>query len=134
MARIPPLSRLTAEDFKEQNKWIDRLLSPINIFFERMTTALNRGLTIQDNFSGAIKTIEFNGTMPVRVAWDLPVRPMTVIVGNVYRTDGTSFTLTEAIQVQWSFNQAGQLQIDTIVGITPSATEKYKVVLECKTG
>lgn len=134
MAKLPPLSRLTTEEFGDQASWIERLLSPINMFFERVVSALNKNLTIGDNFAGAIKTVELNGTWPLNVAWELPIRPMTVIVGQVYRSDNTSFTLTDAVQVQWTFNQAGQLQISGVTGITPSSTTKYKVVLECKCG
>lgn len=134
MARIPPLTRLTLESFTKQADWIGPLIETINTFFERMTTAMNRNLTISENFLGAIKTVEVNGTWPVKVAWELSSRPQTVIVGNVYRSDGASFALTNAVQVQWSFNQSGQLQIDGITGITPTSSAKYKVVLECKAG
>ena len=134
MARIPPLQRFSQEDFPDQNTWIDRLLQPLNAFFERITAVLNKGITVTDNMAGAMVTVELNGTWPVRVAWSLEQRPVSVLVGNVYRSDGASFTLTDAVQVQWQFNQAGQLQIDGVTGITPTSGTKYKVLLECKTG
>ena len=134
MARIPPLQRFSQEDFPDQNTWIDRLLQPLNAFFERITAVLNKGITVTDNMAGAMVTVELNGTWPVRVAWSLEQRPVSVLVGNVYRSDGASFTLTDAVQVQWQFNQAGQLQIDGVTGITPTSGTKYKVLLECNTG
>ena len=134
MAKLPPSQKLALEDFQEQAKWIDRLISPINAFMERMTAVLNKGITINDNMAGLVTTVELSGTWPVKVAWTLSQRPATVLVGQVYRTDGTSFTLTDAVQVQWQFNQSGQLQLDGVTGITPSSSAKYKVVLECKAG
>ncbi len=134
MAKIPPISRVSQEDFPEQASWIGRLIDPINSFVERTVAVLNKGLTVGDNMAGAMKLVEVNGTWPVKVAWELSARPMSVLVGNVYRTDGASFSLTDAVQVQWQFNQSGQLQIDGVTGITPSSADKYKVLLECKTG
>jgi hypothetical protein len=134
MAKIPPLQRLQAQDFPKQSDWIDKLLSPINSFFEKTVTNLNKNLTIADNFLGDFKTVELDGVWPVKLAWGLSARPISVLVGNVYRSDGNSFTLSTAVQVQWQFNQSGDLQIDGITGITPSSTTKYKVVLECKCG
>lgn len=134
MSRVPPIQRLQLEDFPKQTEWIGRLLEPLNAFFERATSALNKNLTITDNFLGAIKTVEVNGTWPVKVAWELPQRPISVLVGQIVRSDNTSFTLTDAVQVQWSFNQNGQLQIDGVTGVTPSSSTKYKLTLECKAG
>ena len=134
MSKLPPSQKISQEDFPEQSKWIDRLIAPINSFMERLTAVLNKGITVNDNMSGAITTVELNGTWPVKIAWNLSQRPVSVLVGNVYLSSGSTFTLTDAVQVQWQFNQSGQLQIDGVTGITPSSTTKYKVVLECKTG
>lgn len=134
MSKIPPLQRISTEDFPEQAGWIERLAQPINSAFERITAAMNKGLTINDNMAGSIMTVELNGTWPVKIAWTQPQRPISVLVGNVYRSDGASFTLSAATQVQWQFNQSGQLQLDGITGITPTSTTKYKIVLECKAG
>lgn len=134
MAKSPPTSRLVTEDFKDQADWIDKLLVPINTYFERNSAAMNKGLTIDDNFAGAIKTVELDGTFPVRMAWTVAARPVSVLVGNVQRSDGSSFVLANAVQVQWTFNQAGQLQIESVVGITPTHATKYKLTLEIKAG
>lgn len=201
MAKMPPLRRITAEDFKEQASWIEKLIQPINSYFEANSQALNKGLTIGDNFAGAIKTVELNGVFPLAVTWGLALRPVSVLVGNVQRSDGSptytvatvagtltsgsnvitgvsstsgihydhlvagtgiptntrvvsisgtsitlsanataagsqtlSFSVCEAVQVQWSFNQNGQLQIDGVTGITPTQLTKYLVTLECKAG
>lgn len=117
MSRIPPLRRISAEDFKEQAAWIDRLIVPLNDFFERTTSALNRSLTINDNFAGEIRTVDIDGQFPLKLVWSLAARPTVVFVGNAYRSDGTAITTSP--QVRWSFNQSGQLQIDSMPGLLP---------------
>lgn len=134
MAKQPRFTRLLTDDFKDQSEWIGRLLDPINNYMEQNNAALNKALTLADNMAAALLTIELDGQFPLKLRWDLTARPVSVIVGNVYRSNGANFTLTSAVQVQWSFNQASQLQIDGVVGITPSASAKYKLVIECKTG
>lgn len=120
MAKIPPLRRFLAEDFPtEVQKWIGALLTGVNNYFEQNTSALNKGLTITDNFAGAIKTAEIDGVFPVRISWDLAGKPQTVLVGDVKTASGVSATLLRAPGVQWSFNQSGELQIDDVFGILP---------------
>ena len=133
MSAIPPLRRLASEDFSGQS-WADKLVSPLNAFMESVRAALVNSLTVNENMAGMIKTVELDGNFPTKVAWTLSSRPMSVLVGNVYKSDGSSFTLSAAVQVQWSFSQTGQLSIDAVTGITPTSTTKYKVTLECKVG
>lgn len=202
MAKIPPASRLVTEDYPDQSSWIDKLLVPINTYFERNSAALNQGLTINDNFAGRILTVELDGNFPVRVTWPLRSKPVSVLVGDWSRKDGAQrdvvatttgnltsgsnsivsvasttgiragllvtgtgiptdtyvnsksgstvtisenatasgtgvtlkFAMHQAVQVLWSYNQNGQLQIDDVVGITPSASNRFILTLECKTG
>jgi hypothetical protein len=101
---------------------------------ESVRAALVNSLTVNENMAGMIKTVELDGNFPTKVAWTLSSRPMSVLVGNVYKSDGSSFTLSAAVQVQWSFSQTGQLSIDAVTGITPTSATKYKVTLECKAG
>lgn len=122
MARIPPLTRLQTEDFASQSEWIEKLIGPLNRFMELTTNALNKQLTLEDNMAAAIKTVEVNGVFPVRVAWTLAGKPVSVLVGNVYRSDGAPHTQTEPVSVQWSYN-SGVLSIDNAFGVVPSMRE-----------
>lgn len=134
MAQIPPLRRILTEDFSEQSEWIGKLIQPLNEHMEKVVRALDKGLTISENTSGRIIDITLDGAFPLKLAWGLRSRPRTVIVGAVRKADGTAFTLTDAVQVQWQYNQSGELQIDAVTGVTPSATNKYILTLEVKTG
>lgn len=134
MAKLPPVQRFSMESFSTQSSWIGALIDPLNLFMEQVVGAFNRNLTIADNFAGTMLTVTLDGTFPYKLAWTLKQKPISVVVGNTTRTDGASFTLTSAVQVQWQYNQDGQFQIDGVVGITPTSTTKYNVLLEIKTG
>lgn len=129
MAQPPSKRRLVIEDFKSQISWIDKLIQPINEYMESTTAALNRALTIRDNFAGDIRVVELDGIWPIKLMWNLSSRPTAVIVGDAVKSSGAAMILSSAIQIQWSFNQSGQLQIDDVVGITPTSSLKYKVTL-----
>jgi hypothetical protein len=122
------------EDFPEQSGWIDKLILPINSHIERVVGALNRSLTLTENLAADIKTVELSGTLPARLSWGLAARPVAVLVGGWTQTTGAAVPVTEAVQVQWSFTQNGQLSIDAVFGITPTAARKYKLTLVCLTG
>lgn len=135
MSTLPPIQRLVLEDFPtDERKWLGKLLQPVNQFFESVYSALNRNLSLADNLSADVRTVELDGQFPLKLAWTLKSKPAAVLVGDVYRTDGTTITLSAAVFVQWQFNQSSQLQIDGVVGITPSGTAKYKVSLVSFTG
>lgn len=134
MSKIPPIRRISIEDFKDQADWIGKLLVPINLFFDLTSSNLNRSLTIADNFAGDLRVVELDGTYPLALSWTLLAKPVAVMVGQAVRSDGSASTLTTAVQVQWSFNQSRQLSIDGVVGIVPSTTAKYQLSLVCLTG
>jgi len=134
MAKPIKADRLIVEDYKEQKSWIGKLLSPINSFMESVVAALNRSLTLKENLAADMLTVQLDGTMPVKLAWTLKARPRAVSVGDVYRKDGASVTLTDAVGIKWSYNQQGQLQVDQVVGITPSSSAVYVVELVAFTG
>jgi hypothetical protein len=131
---IPPLKRLVSEDFTSQSSWIDKLIQPINQFFEGVSTALGKGLTFTDNFDGEIKTVETSGVYPIKIAWARKNRPKGVWVIDWSAKSGATPTITAAVQVQWSNATDGSLQIDTVVGITPTASAVYNVKILVITG
>lgn len=131
---IPPLKRLITEDFTSQSKWIDKLIQPLNQFFEGVSSALGKGLTFTDNFDGEFKTIETVGTFPLKIAWTRKNRPKGVWVVDWARKGGATPTITSAVQVQWSNATDGSLQIDAIVGITATAAAPYTLKIVVITG
>lgn len=201
MSKVPQVKRLLVDEFPDQ-PWIEPLIQSLNQFMDGVVSNLNNGLTVEDNMAGIVREVELDGNMPLKIAWNLNSKPKSVLVGDWYKTDGSTkdlvlattadtssgsnqlqnvasttglragqlisgtgipddtriiritgtdvymskdatatdtsvalkFKVGEAIQVDWEYNQAGQLQINNVTGIVPSATSKYKLILECKTG
>lgn len=132
MSRLPSLKRLAADQFSEL-KWFPKFAGILNPFIEQVSSALDKRLTITDNFDGEIITFQTDGTYPIELPWSRASIPATVIVGNCYKTTGTTPTFTSAPYCQWRFD-SGKIVIDNITGITPTAVNRYTLVIECKVG
>lgn len=135
MATNPPLRRLRVEEYPKQKDWISSLLLILNNFMEITVGAFDKGITIIENTTSDVKTVSFAGTYPVSVAWTKKSVPRVVVVGDVERVDGATFTLASAVQVQWNMSSDGKsLQISAVVGLTPSPTDQYNLTLLCIAG
>lgn len=135
MAKLPPLRRLLLEDFSTQKAWIGTLLLVINNFMEAVVSAVNKNLTIVENTTGDIKMVTLSGTLPVSVAWAKSLPPTAVFVGNVSLVGGATVSLTTAIGITWSMSTDGKsLQVNSVVGVTPSSTQQYILTLLCIQG
>jgi len=58
MAQLPSLKRIQREDVPEAPAWIERVLVPVNNFFQNLYAALANGLTFQDNFAAEVKEFQ----------------------------------------------------------------------------
>lgn len=143
MAVLPQIRRLVIEDYKSQQAWIGPLLLNINSFMDGTFNALNKSLTIAQNTTSDIKTVTLSAvpstTAPVSISWTKTSTPIAVHVGNVTRVDGTSFTLTASVGVQWYFGPfnnttVNALQLTNVVGITPTTAAQYNLQLIVFTG
>jgi len=148
---LPPIRRLLVDDFPTQRSWISPLLLTFNSFTEAVVNNLTKGLTLADNTSSDVKTVQIanvptptttggaNG--PAIVKWTKALPPVAVIVGNVVNLTGTppvanaGFVLATAVQVQWSMDTTGKyLQITGVVGITPTQASQFALTLICIQG
>lgn len=135
MAKLPQLRKLLLEDFKTQKAWIQPLLLVVNNFMEAVVSSLNRNLTIAENTTGQVDTVTLDGTWPVSFAWKGMRTPIALLIGNVQRADGTSFTLGAAVQVQWAMSSDNKsVQLSGVTGITPSGTAQYFLTIISLTG
>lgn len=60
--KLPIQKKILREDVKEAPPWVDKLLYPINSFFETVFSGLSKNLTFSENIACQIKEIEFNTT------------------------------------------------------------------------
>lgn len=131
MARIPPIKRLSTEDFREQQGWIGKLLSPVNQFMETVTGALSKGLTFGDNLNAQVKDLDVSipsagSAFPIYYTSSLAGRPVALWVGNAVERAANPSPITSAVYVDWEFIN-GQIKINNISGL--SASKKYRITL-----
>lgn len=124
IANPPPLRRLYVEDFPDQKAWIGPLLQVLNEFMENVNFALNRQLTIGQNFLAQIKELDVVGGVPLNFATTVPGKVVGLWIVNAYEANNTSAVLTSALYTDWSQNNS-QIIINNVSGLT--AATKYKI-------
>lgn len=133
MAQIPTLKKILQEEFPDL-PWMARLASPINVFIEEVTRAFNKRLTFRDNFNGEVKEFLDNGEYPVKLSWNRTEKPTACWIARIRRVDGAANNLSSAITMDWHFNDTGGIQIDNMVGLSASGTDKYYINIIAVTG
>ncbi len=135
MAKLPTIKRITDEGFPaEVRKWLTRLTGPLNQFMEQVSGALNRNLTVNDNFAGEIKTITLDGSFPLKLSYSLKSPPAFASLGSCRELNGSHVVPTSAIYVDWEFGADSTLIINGITGVTPDADNKYIIKVLILTG
>ncbi len=118
--RLPSISRIVVDQLpKDVQKWIGLVVDPLNSFMLTIKNGLNKGITINDNLSGAVKTVTVSGNS-VEFTYESSRAPKAVIVGNVVCT--SSWT-----PVAWShtWNYSTGIINCTFYGL--DSTKKYQV-------
>ena len=133
MSKIPTLKKILQENFPDL-PWMNQLAAPINTFIEEVTRAFNKRITFSDNFDGEVYEILTDGTYPLNISWNRPTKPRAVWIGAIRRLDGASASLSNAVQIDWTYNNKAEIQIDNIIGLGASGTDKFYVTLIGVTG
>lgn len=128
MARVPPIKRLVREDFKDQKDWIDKLIQPINQFFESVTTGLSKGLTLSDNVDAQIQTVNFTEGDAPSFRVTTKGRPRGVVVTGIYNFTTPADPVTGAVFPIWEYNATdNSIKLTKIYGLKTG--EKYSLTL-----
>lgn len=132
MAQVPNTKRLTMEDFKDQQSWISKLLSPLNDFMASVTFALNNQLTIKENLAMEFKeldvTVSASNTYPIYFKCKFPIKAMALWVGNAVEIAGSPSPITNPVYVDWEYIN-GQVKINNITGLTVGKRYRLTVVV-----
>lgn len=120
MAKLPEKNRLLEEDFKDQVKWIGKLLQPLNTFMSQIYSALNKDLTYKDNFRAEVREIEVKyGDFPFKVTHNLKYRISGYQIINAYwspKNSGSKVYLTSGLVMDFE-EDGGFVTINNIGGI-----------------
>lgn len=129
MARLPKVTRINPEDFSEQ-KFIPKLLEPINSFFSDILSALNKNLTFKENIAGDVITAVVDGNYPLDIQWTGKAKPIAAWIGQCREISGTHTTITTALYLDWEITSGGAFRINNIAGLTGETTDnKFSVTI-----
>lgn len=122
------MNRILQENFPNSPD-IQRLAGILNQFMLETVKAFDKELTILDNLDADIKTLTIDGTFPLYISWTRSRKPTICFLGAIRRIDGTNFTLSNAVSVDWEYDFTGRIKLKGIPGLTSSATDKYEIKL-----
>ena len=125
--KLPSIKKLLLEEIDLKTVWLPNLLAPINVFFESVYNALNKGITVTDNMDGEIKTISLDGTFPYNLKWERknPPKAAWIVFSDTAPSGGMS--------LHWEFTSTGMFSIKSIQGLSPSSASKVtiRVIIIC---
>lgn len=134
MAKLPFQNQILPENFPEQKSWIPNLLSPINSFMQNVIRALNKNLTFNENFDGAVLTVTIDGTFPLDVLWDNRNRPTVAFIGSCREVSGNHTVINTAIYLDWEMSIDGKFRINNIAGLSASSSNPFTLKIVALVG
>jgi hypothetical protein len=104
MSKITNSKKIAPEDFKDQRPWIEKLLSPINQYFQDSASILNNGILLRDNvmaqdYTTTLRTDGARTTASFSWKWNQKQAPSIVQVAQLIEigsdtVPATGFTWT----------------------------------------
>ena len=133
MATLPPINRISKEDIKDAPSWIDRLLYPINLFFDSVYRGLNHSLTFQDNIDSQEISFQLtagaaavNNTAKFTVS--MKNKPTGLILKNATLVAGNYTPIGQPVFVEWYYED-GYINITAISGLTVGSIYNLLILL-----
>jgi hypothetical protein len=136
MAGLPTTKKIYRADLgSDIPLWVDNLLSPLNSFIEQVYTAFDKNLTIPENVSSQLESIEFTTKSDyssgqnfeeISIRRKIPRYATFLLIGNVMDASDPRKKFTTPVFASWS-DDNGIIKIRYISGLTNSV--KYKIYL-----
>jgi hypothetical protein len=131
--KIPSFKRMSKSDYpQDQQPFIEKLGFIINNSFDIMYEALNKKLTLRDNFAGSLREVnvkvDSSGTPTEKVGMSLDsgVSVQYVQVLNITNLDGTAVYPTGIPFISFTQSQTG-LIFNNIAGLPSGTNFKLKI-------
>jgi hypothetical protein len=109
----------------EIRSWINKLVEPLNSFMLSVRSGLNKGLTINDNMSGAIKTADVANNVAT-LKYTSTRKPVAILLGKWTNTSDSTWEPTTGIAIDWSIGSGDVLTVQ-FYGL--NTADKYTVNL-----
>jgi hypothetical protein len=133
MAKLPPVKRLSVEDFnKDDQPLMEKLLEPLNMYLESVYYALNKNITFTDNIASQVQTVTV--TAPVTdltIANTLGAPCKGILVVNATNIDQPTERLATPPFVQFTNTTQG-IKLTNVTGLTSG--KKYELTIICLKG
>ena len=138
MAKLPNLRRILRQDVGDAPDYIYTMIDVINRFNEDVYSALNKRLTIEDNFSGNLITFTVNTLStyptdftPFNYNTNINKKANGVIVVKAINSSTNNFTsIKNPVFVEWTDNLAnGNLTIQYVSGLQPSTSYTITILV-----
>lgn len=126
MAKLTNIKRIIKEDFpSEVQKWIDKLLVPLNNSITQVTFALTNQLTLSDNMLAVVKEITLKGDQfPYQFNHGLKVKPIGCVILQAMETSASPPLFTNGVYAQWD-TDGPTITLRTITGLDSSRTYNF---------
>ena len=135
--KLPPVKRLTKENYPSQRSWISKLLDPINEFMISIYSGLSNNLTFRENLQAMIKVVDIDKTAthpasdsPAKFTNTMKVKPIGAWIMQAVERNNNPATLTSAITMDWTYSE-GFVRINNITGLT---NDKNYTITVCVIG
>ena len=139
---MPPIRRISKEDLQEAPDWGEKLIYPINLFFDSVYRALNGRLTLSDNILGKQKETTFqvqsayDGTDTdkwdvIKFQSELGSRVKGLYLMQITEQSGTGnfVPIGKSVFIDWE-DENGTIKINYITGLTASKKYQLRVRIE----
>jgi len=116
--------------------WIDKLLSPVNTFFDAVYNAVNGTLTFGENVTAQSKVVEFRtlGTYTsdawtdIKVQKTIPGRVQGVLLMQIVKDSSYHEPMTSGVSIDW-LEIGGEVVIKFVTGLENSTLYKLSVLI-----
>lgn len=124
--RLPQTVRIITEDLpSEVTKWVGKLVEPLNNFMLTMRNGLNKGVTVNDNMSGSVKSYSVTGNT-LTFEYKSARAPKIVLLGGWVDLTTPTWTPTTLPGIcKWSY--ANERVECTFLGL--ESTHRYSITL-----
>jgi hypothetical protein len=105
MSKITNSKKIAPEDFKDQRPWIEKLLAPINQFFQDGSNILNNGILLRDNvmsqeYSTSLNSNGVRTTATFSWKWNQKQAPSLVLIAQLIEVGSST---VPAVGFTWTY-------------------------------
>ena len=123
--KIQQTYKIRREDVPEAPEWLNKIIDPINSFFEDINKLVNKNISNSDNINCEIKEFTLS-TTDFPYDFNTKLIPQLVTIGFIEQVADYHVALSAAITLDWTY-QNGVITIENIIGLTAG---KYKIRLK----